>query len=99
MYLTPRLTEIVSISSESKEVEIDSFMEIKFDRLQPRYKVNLSRKAECRPQCTGYVMCLARLHQRRSITRPRRKYLAKASRRMHVSILQEQTLLNKKYHN
>ena len=59
-------TEIVGISPEPKEVERDSFMEIKFDWLQQRYKVNLPWKAECRPQSTGYDMCLARLHQLRA---------------------------------
>ena len=34
-------TEIVGISPEPKEVERDSFMEIKFDWLQQRYKVNV----------------------------------------------------------
>ena len=42
-------TEIVGILPEPKEVERDSFMEIKFDWLQQRYKVNLPWKAECRP--------------------------------------------------
>ena len=58
-------TEIVGISPESKEVERDSFMEIKFDWLQQRYEVNLPWKPEIRPHSTGYDMCLVRLHQLR----------------------------------
>ena len=58
-------TEIVGISPESKEVERDSFMEIKFDWLQPRHEVNLPWKPKIRPHSTGYDMCLVRLHQLR----------------------------------
>ena len=58
-------TEIVGISPESREVERDSFMEIKFDWLQQRYEVNLPWKPEIRPHSTGYDMCLVKLHQLR----------------------------------
>ena len=59
-------TEIVGISPEPKEVRRKGFIYgDKIDWLKQRYKVNLSWKAECRPQSTGYDMYLARLHQLR----------------------------------